>query len=75
MTICRQPEPGLAGWLLGWIYGANYGVHRIRLRRGAPPAGRRDDETLQMVIEKMLAFDVMTVPFSYLCSITILLSS
>jgi hypothetical protein len=28
-----------------------------------------------MVIEKMLAFDVMTVPFSYLCSITILLSS
>jgi hypothetical protein len=26
MTICRQPEPGLAGWLLGWIYGANYGV-------------------------------------------------
>jgi len=56
---------------LGWIYGANYGVHRIRLRRGAPPAGRRDDETLQMVIEKMLAFDVMTVPFSYLCSITI----
>jgi len=23
-----------------------------------------------MVIEKMLAFDVMTVPFSYLCRIT-----
>jgi hypothetical protein len=26
MTICRQPELGFTGGLLGWIYKANYGV-------------------------------------------------